>query len=129
MREKSKKKDAVEEATVENNEKSDTYGEEEEEAQEMVEENSEEFQLDANKLGERFIVKRTRDFPNNDGFTWELFGKRKQQYFFRKFACKRENCEGLKKIRMFGNNKRRCSTPNHKMEVIYMKMHSCQNGE
>ena len=129
MREKSKKKDAVEEATVENNEKSDTYGEEEEEAQEMVEENSEEIQLDANKLGERFIVKRTRDFPNNDGFTWELVGKRKQQYFFRKFACTRRNCEGEKKIRMFGNHKRRCSTPNHKMEVIYMKMHSCQNGE
>ena len=41
---KSKKKDAVEEATVENNEKSDTYGEEEEEAQEMVDENSEEMQ-------------------------------------------------------------------------------------
>ena len=121
--------DAVEEATVENIENGDLGGEEEEEAQEDVDGNSEEFQLDANKLGERFIVKRTSDFPDNDGFTWKLVGKHKQQYFFRKFACKRENCEGLKKIRMFGNNKRRCSTPNHKMEVIYMKMHSCQNGE
>ena len=115
---KAKRKMLLKRQQVENIEKSDTYGEEEEEAQEMVEENSEVIQLDANKLGERFIVKRTRDFPNNDGVTWELVGKRKQQYFFRKFACTRRNCEGEKKIRMFGNHKRRCSTPNHKMEVV-----------
>ena len=116
-------------ATVENIDNCDMGGEEEEEAQEDVEGNSEEFQLDANKIGERFIVKRTRNFLNNDGLTWELVGKKKQQYFFRKFACKQRNCEGEKKIRMYRNHKRRCSTPNHKMEVVYLKRHSCQNSD
>ena len=121
---KKKNTDAVDEATLDNIEQ-----EEVEEDQETAPGNSEEFQLNANNVGERYIVKRTENFPNNDGFSWKLVGKRKQQYFFRQFVCKQSNCEGMKKIRMFGNNKRRCSTPNHKMEVVYLKGHSCQNRE
>jgi hypothetical protein len=89
--------------------------------------NSQKPKLEVYKIGERFIVERTDIYPNNDNFVWNLVGKHKKKICFQKFACAEENCEGLKQIRMFGA-KRTKSKPQNKMEVVYLRKHTCFNN-
>jgi hypothetical protein len=82
-----------------------------------------------NRLNESFIHLRGDNFPNNDSFIWKPVGKKKKSTCFQMFACDTNGCNGLKKIRMFGNNKsfRKHSQSSNKIEVIYLQVHSCSS--
>ena len=119
--------------TVDENDSSDEAdirGEIIEEDIESIELSGGELRLDANTLGESFIVQRTKNYPNHDGFSWKKFGKKKKNIFFQQFVCDKRNCEGLKKARMFGSRhmKRKYSQSVDKMQVIYLKKHTCQEN-
>ena len=82
-----------------------------------------------NRLNESFIHLRGDNFPNNDSFIWKPIGKKKKSTCFQMFACDINGCDGLKKVRMFGNNRsfRKHSQSSNKIEVIYLQVHSCSS--
>ena len=82
-----------------------------------------------NRLNESFIHLRGDNFPNNDSFIWKPVGKKKKSTCFQMFACDINGCNGMKKVRMFGNNRsfRKHSQSSNKIEVIYLQVHSCSS--